>query len=637
MNGRVPAALAALALLALVLVACGSDDPAAPTQDGTDPDPDPTAPDSVDIVLRTGMWEVPAGGLVPDTQPHLDAHFQVETADSTYHGEHYLGTTDEIPETELRVPAGVMARITVRTADPGGATVHKGVVHRNLPATDDTLLVDVHLADDTTTPAMGGSLDVTVLGASELALDWTAATDAGRSENDIAYLVWATIAGTKADPLPWAAVPAGQTSCAIGGLEPGRRYDVSVTAVDPLGNVSATGAAATAVLTAPGSCWYVDVDTGVDATGRGTYAEPFKTITHALAASSGGETIYVDRGTYSAATGETFPLVLKDGAHLAGDLDWATGRPLVTLEVGTTEAAIDVPASGFVSGFVIDNAAGGMARGISCPTGYLWVSNVRIEGANGLGGIFSGGRARIADSTFRGFTYGTGVSLYGTEYQVVTSCLVEDCQSGISHGGRGALIHLCLVRDCVNGISVGAANPADAGDVQVSRCFVRDCSDGFDLQYARDTKLLYNTVWMCSQTGIHLMETDETVQVQGCHIDGNPTGVYVRRGNPVIHQSTLVCNRVNLFAQGTGMVDATNCRWDSNPPSVYELEDEYDSCPDGDICYDGNYSGTPLPLHSPTLGTTGCLTLGHVPLTPKSLPDYLRRITPDGPLARISR
>jgi hypothetical protein len=530
----------------------------------------------------------------------------------------------------MDLPAGAMGRITCLSSDAAGTVLHRGVVYRVLPTADDTLAIDLADAADTTPPVVGGSLTATVLGATEVELSWPMATDGGQPDPAAAYLVWAqpaTAPGTKDLNAPTMSVPAGQTSVVVGGLLAGERHEFALAAVDPAGNVSHQTAVAGANLMATSACVWVDVGTGSDAPGRGTYDQPYKTITYALDQSA-GEPVYVAAGTYSAATGETFPLVLKDGTNLAGDIHWPTGRPQVTLEVGTTEAAIQVPVSGSVSGFVIENPGGGMNFGIDARDGDVRVDHVRIDGLNGSGGVILGAEGIVRHCTIRGFYAGRGIVGYGSGHKTVWSCLVEDCSTGIALGGSDGFIHLCLVRDCINGISVAGEDVGSGVAIQVSRSIVRGCSDGFSVQDARDTLLLGNLVWQCTQMGIHLSDVDSSVRIDGCHVDACPTGIYVRRGDPVITHSTLVCNRVNLFAGGTGQVDATHCRWDNDPPTVYELEDEYDICPDGDVCYDGNYSGTPVPLLSPVTGTTGCLNLGVVPNVPKALPGFLEKVTP---------
>lgn len=68
-----------------------------------------------------------------------------------------------------------------------------------------------------------------------------------------------------------------------------------------------------------GAHYYVDAASGLD-TNPGTSEEPFKTITHAVSIAGTDNIISVLPGTYNAALGETFPIRLKLGQMLIGDI-----------------------------------------------------------------------------------------------------------------------------------------------------------------------------------------------------------------------------------------------------------------------------------------------------------------------------
>ncbi len=63
---------------------------------------------------------------------------------------------------------------------------------------------------------------------------------------------------------------------------------------------------------------YVNPDRGSDREGQGSLQSPYKTITHALRVAQANTTIILAPGTYSAETGETFPLQLKPNVTLSG-------------------------------------------------------------------------------------------------------------------------------------------------------------------------------------------------------------------------------------------------------------------------------------------------------------------------------
>ena len=66
------------------------------------------------------------------------------------------------------------------------------------------------------------------------------------------------------------------------------------------------------------STLYVNPTTGKD-TGAGSSTAPFKTLTKALASATAGTTIHLAPGTYNAAGGEIFPLVIPSGVMVLGN------------------------------------------------------------------------------------------------------------------------------------------------------------------------------------------------------------------------------------------------------------------------------------------------------------------------------
>lgn len=66
------------------------------------------------------------------------------------------------------------------------------------------------------------------------------------------------------------------------------------------------------------STLYVNPTTGKD-TGAGSSTAPFKTLTKALASATAGTTIHLATGTYNAAGGEIFPLVIPSGVMVLGN------------------------------------------------------------------------------------------------------------------------------------------------------------------------------------------------------------------------------------------------------------------------------------------------------------------------------
>ncbi len=98
----------------------------------------------------------------------------------------------------------------------------------------------------------------------------------------------------------------------------------------PLG-VSATPPQVISQTPASGTVIYVNSTTGSDASGAGAAeATPYKTITYALTKAQPNTTIKLAPATYSADTGESFPLVIKQGVTLRGDESTKGQATLIT-------------------------------------------------------------------------------------------------------------------------------------------------------------------------------------------------------------------------------------------------------------------------------------------------------------------
>ncbi len=83
----------------------------------------------------------------------------------------------------------------------------------------------------------------------------------------------------------------------------------------------------------PVADWYVNASTGNDAA-PGSLLLPFRTLTHALSVATAGEIVFAFPGTYDAAHGETFPLLVPSGVTLLGDAAHQGGGSVPTSIVG---------------------------------------------------------------------------------------------------------------------------------------------------------------------------------------------------------------------------------------------------------------------------------------------------------------
>ncbi|WP_017721801.1 DUF1565 domain-containing protein [Kamptonema formosum] len=194
----------------------------------------------------------------------------------------------------------------------------------------------------------------------------------------------------------------------------------------------------------PSSVLHVNPTSGNDSTGNGSEGAPFKTLTSALSAAGPNTVILLAPGTYSAQTGETFPISLKPGVTVQGDPNTrgqkiviSGGGTYLSPSVGTQNVAILGADKAALTGVTVSN---------SNPRGYgLWV-----ESTSPL----------VTDSTFTGNTHdgisvngtgapvirnnhfykngASGITSFGTSRPEITSNLFQNTGFGINIGQKGA-------------------------------------------------------------------------------------------------------------------------------------------------------------------------------------------------------
>ncbi|WP_199312839.1 DUF1565 domain-containing protein [Microcoleus sp. FACHB-672] len=152
----------------------------------------------------------------------------------------------------------------------------------------------------------------------------------------------------------------------------------------------------------PSTVLYVNPTSGKDSAGSGAESAPFKTVTQALSAAAPNTVILLAPGTYSAQTGETFPLMLKPGVTVQGDprsrgqnITIIGGGAFLSPSVATQNITILAADKAGLTGVTVTNPN---------PRGYaLWV-----ESSSPL----------VADNTFTGSTH-DGISVVGTSAPVI--------------------------------------------------------------------------------------------------------------------------------------------------------------------------------------------------------------------------
>ena len=127
---------------------------------------------------------------------------------------------------------------------------------------------------------------------------------------------------------------------------------------------------------------YVNGTSGQDSPTAGkAEASPLKTITYALQQAQPGTTIQVSPGTYSAASGEVFPLILKPGISLRGDE--ATKGQTTTINGGGQVNTVSLARQNITIFAMQDSAIRGLSvtNPLSRGTG-VWVESTNPTIAN---------------------------------------------------------------------------------------------------------------------------------------------------------------------------------------------------------------------------------------------------------------
>ncbi|NER39680.1 MAG: DUF1565 domain-containing protein [Oscillatoria sp. SIO1A7] len=161
---------------------------------------------------------------------------------------------------------------------------------------------------------------------------------------------------------------------------------------------------------------FVNPGRGNDVRGSGTATSPFKTIAHALEVAESNATIVLAPGTYSAQSGETFPLQLKAGVTLKGNpatkgrgIVISGGGQFVSRTFASQNVAVVAASGSTLTGVTITNAN---RRGYG-----LW-----IESTN----------PRVIKNTFTGSVH-DGISVTGSGAPVIReNTFIENGANGIT-------------------------------------------------------------------------------------------------------------------------------------------------------------------------------------------------------------
>ncbi len=181
-------------------------------------------------------------------------------------------------------------------------------------------------------------------------------------------------------------------------------------------------------------------------TGNGSEGTPFKTITQALQVAGDNSVIVLATGTYSAESGETFPLILKSGVSIQGNSP-SKGRDIIIngggVYMSRTFARQNITMLGannaVVSGVTITN---------NNPRGYgLWiesssptVSDNTFTGNKHDGISVTGNSAPKIRNNYFYLNDANGMTIYGTSAPEIQENVFEKTGYGINIAQKAAPI-----------------------------------------------------------------------------------------------------------------------------------------------------------------------------------------------------
>ena len=216
-------------------------------------------------------------------------------------------------------------------------------------------------------------------------------------------------------------------------------------------------------------------------TGDGSFNAPFKTITQALQVAEANSVIVLAAGTYTAVSGETFPLQLKSGVSIQGDSK-TKGRNIKIVGGGTfispTFARQDVTILAANNASLI-----GVSVTNPHPRGYgLWiesssptVSDNTFTGSMHDGISITGNSAPIIRNNYFYQNGANGITIYGTSKPEVRENVFEQTGFGINIAQTAAPL---LVGNRISKNRSGIVSQANAQPVLRNNVIENNTEDG---------------------------------------------------------------------------------------------------------------------------------------------------------------
>ncbi|MGI0487270.1 DUF1565 domain-containing protein [Pantanalinema rosaneae CENA516] len=217
----------------------------------------------------------------------------------------------------------------------------------------------------------------------------------------------------------------------------------------------------------PASATILYVDPQAERAGTGTEADPFRTITQALAVAKAGSTVQLRPGTYTSQSGETFPLILPTGVTLRGEpssrgrgIEISGGGKFLSPSWAGQNVTIVAKDGSTVSGLTLKNAnTRGSAVWVEAGSPTI-ANNTFID--NNREGVFVSTTATpiVRDNLFNQ-NQGNGVSFTRDSGGLLERNIIRDSGYGVAIGERAKpeLINNQVIQNLDGLVIVGNSRP----------------------------------------------------------------------------------------------------------------------------------------------------------------------------------
>jgi len=306
----------------------------------------------------------------------------------------------------------------------------------------------------------------------------------------------------------------------------------------------------------PSTDRYVNQATGDDGN-NGSQGSPWATISHAVATADSEITIHVAPGTYNAASGETFPITLKNGQNLIGDVSNQGAGANPTLIQGQGAYAV-----GFLIGTTVVGAEGARVAGFSVANETYQVSYAALS--------VDGVTMEVDHNTFLDVTY-TGVAAGNKANLEVHDNLFQTSSYGLVLDGSGVVsVHDNTMEGGSYGIRVFGIDSLDVANNTIS-VGLGGVQGGFGVS----TTIRNNTFNKTPGNYGAILCSSGTPVIRGNTFTG-ATALYVQdSGTPdagtvadLGQNNFSAITGVVLHHAGTGTVMAVGNTWPHDPPTL---------------------------------------------------------------------